>query len=259
MDYKPYKEYELHDMFKEPRRIAKNPYKLYAAYMLSCIFELHEPEEDDDDNMFDPETTWGWTIDKDLYDKTFKNAYEQFCDALDYDLQIDVWGQGYSIRNGRKLDRKALLSVFNFPVKDDNVIIERTGILNIEQSHELTLNEKFVQNKIYLEKVIQMAEDDTNDGWDKLTDMEVTMYIWYLWCKKTTSRDYNIFRKECSKDLYTSKEDDESCFNDKVQLTRQPTTQYLFSALKVIDWNKAHHQKSPIVVSNDEIFNQFLA
>lgn len=258
MEYEPYKDYELHDILKEPRRIAKNPYKLYAAYMLSCIFELYEPEDEDDNADIDPETTWNWSVDKSIYDKAFKNAYEQFCDALDLDLQIDVWGQGYTIRNGRKLDKKKLLSVFNFPVDDGDVIITKLGVLNIEGDHELSLNEKFVQNKLYLEKVIQMAEDDAHDGWNKLTDMEVTMYIWYLWCKKTTSRDYKIFRQECAEDLYTIEDDDRSCFNDKVQLTHTPTTQYLFSALKVMDWNKQHHQKSPISVSNDEIFNQFV-
>lgn len=253
MEYLPYKEYELHDMFKEPRRISKNPYKLFAAYMLSCLFELYDPENEIEGIPFIPEETWGWVVDKDLLDKTAKNAIEQFIDACDNDLNIDIWNRGYSIRRANHIDRSRLTDIFKFPIvasdNGDCYRIIKNGIMNLECPYD-TENDnpiaEFTRNKLYLQKVIETAKDDEHDGYDKLTDMEVTMYCWHAFCNKIKSRDYWIFRKTYDRYLYTTEDDDRECFNDKAQKTGRHDTQYLFSANKVKKWNEEHHQKSII-------------
>ena len=243
MDYVPYSVYELHDFFVEPHRIAKDPYKLHAAYMLSNLFDLYD---DDEDVQFIPEKTWGWEVDIDMLRKMVENANDDFLSACDNDLMIDIWNQRYSIRHSKDIDRSRLKNIFNFIETDHNTyIVSHNGIMNLN-SRFASKQTEFEENKKYLEGVIVLAEDDLHNGWDKLTDMEITMYVWYLWCKKTNDRDYTHFRKRCSKDLYTRKADDVGCFNSKVSETLIPTTQYLFSASKVKKWNLEHHQKSYI-------------
>lgn len=243
MDYTPYSVYELHDFFVEPHRIAKDPYKLHAAYMLSNLFDLYDYEED---VQFIPEKTWNWEVDVGMLKRMIKNANNDFLSACDNDLMIDIWNQGYSIRHSKDVDRSRLKDIFNFVQTDhDTFVVSPNGIMNLN-SYYASKQIEFEENKKYLERVIALAEDDAHDGWDKLTDMEVTMYVWYLWCRKTDDRDYSYFRKKCFKDLYTKKSDDIACFNSKVSKTLTPTTQYLFSSSKVKEWNQTHHQKSYI-------------
>lgn len=252
MEYEPYKEYELHDMFKEPRRVSSDPYKLFAAYMISCLYELYEP--DDDSETYDPENIWGWLVDKQMCDKNVKEAIEDFTYACYNDLSIAIWSRGYSIRKARLLDKGRLESIFQFPVvktdEGDCYKVVRNGIMNLEKpvSDDNSPISEYHRNKAYLEEVIRIAKDDKNDGYDKLTDMEVTMYCWYVFYKKIDSRDYWIFRKTYEKFLYTDEDDDRACWTDKVLKTKRLDTQYLFSANKVKDWNKRHKQKSIIDV-----------
>lgn len=250
MEYKPYKEYELHDMFKEPRRISQNPYRLFAAYMLSCLFELRD--DSDDDEPIVPENTWGWLVSKTMLDKVVVESIEDFINACDNDLTIDIWGRGYSIRRANKLDRRKLKNVFEFPIvhssDGDSYRVIKNGIMNLEEpvNNDDSLIMQFRRNKKYLEEVIRMAMDDEHDGYDKLTDMEITMYCWHIFCNKGDCRDYWVFRTVYGKYLYTSEEDDKSCWTDKVIKEKRHDTEYLFSANKVQQWNKEHKQKSVI-------------
>ena len=211
--------------------------------MLSNLFDLYDYEED---VQFVPEKTWNWEVDVGMLKRMIENANNDFLSACNNDLMIDIWNQGYSIRHPKDVDRSRLKNIFNFIQTDhDTFVVSPNGIMNLN-SHYASKQVEFEENKKYLERVVALAEDDAHDGWDKLTDMEVTMYVWYLWCRKTDDRDYSHFRKKCFKDLYTKKSDDIACFNSKVSKTLTPTTQYLFSSSKVKEWNQTHHQKSYI-------------
>ena len=239
-------------MFKEPRRVSSDPYQLFAAYMISCLYELYEP--DNDSETYDPENTWGWLVDKQMCDKMVKEAIEQFIEACDNDLSIDIWNRGYTIRKARLLDMKRLEDIFQFPIvnadEGDCYNVVKNGIMKLEKavSADKSHIAEYHRNKAYLEEVIRIAKDDKNDGYDKLTDMEVTMYCWYVFYKKMDGRDYWIFRKTYEKFLYTDEDDDRACWTDKVLKTKRLDTQYLFSANKVKDWNKRHKQKSIVNV-----------
>lgn len=251
MKYKPYKDSELHDIIMNPRQIAKDPYRLHAAYMISCLFDLYEPsEEDDEATPFIPERSWGWLTDKSLFDKMMKSAQQQFIEACDNGASIDIWGRGYSIRHADKLDKERLNSIFNFPLVEQEgeqyYKIVKGGVMNLSDEEESDPISEFKTNKAYLQEVIKTALDDEHDGWNKLTDMEVTMYLWHLFCKKTDCRDYWVFRKAYEKDIYTKESDECDCWNDKAIKTKRHDTQYLFSAKKVQSWNETHHQKSII-------------
>lgn len=252
-NYKPYSDYDIHILFSEPREISDKPYMLHAAFLLSCLFEAYTPDENDEDedgNSTPLEGIWNWKIPQTVLNSIVKNANEQFIYASDNGTQIDIWGRGYSIRKSNAYDKSRLNSIFNFPIDGDDYIVTKSGIINLmgDVNSDIHLNYKneFSDNKEYLRKVIMVAEDDEHNGWDKLTDMEVTMYLWAIFYRKNEYENDIIFREKYKKDLYTSANDDKSCWNSIAQLHSKPYGLYTFSACKVREWNKQHCQQSII-------------
>lgn len=247
--YEPYSDYDIHLFFSEPREVSDRPYMLHAAFMLSCLFEAYTPDDDEDEQP-KLEETWGWKIPKSVLNSIVKNANEQFIYASDHGTQIDVWDKSFSIRKVNAYDKTRLGEIFDFPTDGDDCVVTKTGVLNLAGNFKSEANEnvknEFADNKSYLRKVIMVAEDDDNDGWDKLTDMEVTMYLWALYYRKHESDNEIEFRGLFKKDLYTSLSDDKSCWNAVAVLGSKPHGLYTFSACKVREWNKAHNQPSII-------------
>lgn len=247
--YQPYGDYDIHLMFSEPREISGNPYMLHAAFMLGCLFEAYTPDEGDcADDEPKLEENWGWEIPRQILDGIVKNANEQFVYALDNSTQIDVWGAGFSIRKANQCDRSRLHEIFNFPMNGDNYVVTKTGVMNLQETScaKEQVRGEFSDNMSYLRKVIFTAEDDDNDGWYKLTDMEVTMYLWALYYRKNRENDNEAFRRKFKNDVPTTRRDEMSCWNALAQSESRPHGMFTFSASKVREWNAKHGQESVI-------------
>lgn len=252
--YEPYSDYDIHIFFSEPREISDRPYMLHAAFLLNCLFEAYTPDEDEEEEQVKLEETWGWKIPQTILSSIVKNANEQFIYASDHGTQVDVWGKGFSIRKVNAYDKTRLGDIFDFPTDGDDYIVTKSGIMNLADNFTTDarkqVKDEFLDNKSYLRKVIMVAEDDAHDGWDKLTDMEVTMYLWAIFYRKYEVENDLQFRNQFAKDLYTSESDDRQCWNAVAQLNGKPHGLYTFSACKVREWNKAHNQKSVIDETN---------
>lgn len=258
MQLVPYNNYELHLLFSDVRSISSNPYKLHAAFLLSCLFEAYTPNEDENGNeeKIIPEKTWGWHIPKTIQNAIVRNANEQFLAAINEGGRVDVWGNGYTIRKINKIDTSNFDKIFNFNEDGDDYIVEKTGIVNIAGDPAIDAYEEnsrdFSTNRIYLRKVIMLAEDDTHNGWDQLTDMEITMYLWAIYFRKYGDEKYGVFRSKMDKELYTSIAEDKECWVGLAQLKDKPHGLYTFSAAKIAIWNKRHAQKSIINSIDDK-------
>lgn len=248
MKYAPYSDYDIHLLFSEVRRVSDQPYMLHAAFLLSCLFESYAPDEDEED--VDMEHTWGWEIPTSILDSIVRNANEQFIDASENGIQIDIWDKGYSIRKARLCDKRRLNDIFNFQTNGDNYIVNKDGIMNLSEYSSTdaynTTKKELSDNKNYLRKVIMVAEDDAHNGWNKLTDMETTLYMWALFYQRYKKDDAGLFREKFKKDFYTTPEDEKQCWNDIAMLQNKPHGLYTFSANKVREWNRQHQQKSII-------------
>jgi hypothetical protein len=249
MKYKPYSDYDIHLFFSEVREVSDRPYMLHAAFLLSCLFEAYTPDEDNEEEL-DLEHTWGWKIPQSVLKSIVKNANEQFIEASNHGTQIDIWDKGYSIRKVNAYDKNRLNDIFNFPADADDYIICKEGIMDLagdfnNNAHDEVKTE-FQDNKSYLRKVIMVAEDDAHNGWNKLTDIEVTLYLWTLFYRKQNTDNAVLFREKFDKDLYTSKDEDKQCWNAIAQLNDRPNGLYTFSANKVRKWNEQHEQVSII-------------
>lgn len=259
MKYEPYSDYDIHLFFSEVREISDRPYMLHAAFLLSCLFEAYTPDDDEEDTNL--EHTWGWKIPQNVLKSIVKNANEQFIYASTHGTQIDIWDKGYSIRKVNAYDKTRLDKIFNFPIDGDDYVVCKDGIINLAEPSTLNVHDKvkteFHDNKAYLRKVVMVAEDDAHNGWNKLTDIEVTLYLWTIFYRKHEDENELRFRETFKKDLYTTSDDDKQCWNDLAQLRQKPCGLYTFSASKIREWNKLHQQTSIIDNVDEEKANDY--
>lgn len=247
-NYEPYIESDLYEIINEPREVSDRPYMLHAAFLISCVFESLTFEEDDE--HCGKQDMWGMKIPKSVLESIVKNANEQFVYASDNGTQIDVWNKPFSIRKRNAYDKGRLGEIFKFPSEDNSYVITKEGVMNLsgisKSKARAADRDEYQDNKEYLRKVVMIAEDDENDGWDKLTDMEVSIYCWVLYYRKHESDNEKDFRKKFGKDLYTEACDDRQCWNEVALLRGTPHGLYTYSAHKVRDWNISHGQVSII-------------
>lgn len=262
-EYKPYTEREIYELFNNVRGISKDPYMLHAAFMLSCLFDV-APQNDDEEEygtLIKPEDNWGWIIPKDVLKSIVKNGNEQFIYASEHDMRIDVWGYSYSIRKSKLLDKSRFVNIFDFPTTGDDYIVTKSGVMKLNAYSDKQANnnikEEYEDNKMYLRKVIMVAEDDNADGWDNLTDIETTMYMWAIYYRKYGNCTAQSFHNHFKKNLYTSIEDERECWNAVALLNNNPHGLYTFSAEKVREWNKKHGQESVIDSVDDEMAKDY--
>ena len=247
--YEQYDDYTINILMNEPWEISDKPYKLHAAYALSCLFEVAAPE-DDDEQSIGRDAIWGQRVPKKILDNLVVDIAESFNDAARNFKQVDIWERRYSIRKLNAFDAKRLIKIFDFRLEDEDYIIEKSGVMNLAgpvhemlKKYETELDE-FRENKKYLRQVIMLAEDDENNGWDKLTDMEIAMYCWALFYNKHQHENLLEFLTKYKKYLYVDENDINDCMTDKARFCQRPQGMYTFSATKVKQWNDIAKQVS---------------
>ena len=189
-EYQSYSASDLDILMHEPWEISDQPYMLHAAYALSCLFETFQTDAEECDDEFTPNDMWGFKIPKKILDRLVIDIESDFNDAASNYKQVRIWGKAYSIRKVNAYDHKRLHRIFKFPETDGDYTITKDGVMNlcgvvpdILQKYEIS-REQAQANRTYLRQIIMLAEDDVNNGWDKLTDMEVAMYCWALFYNK---------------------------------------------------------------------------
>ena len=245
-DYCSYDELELYQLINETWEITDRPYLLHAAYALSCLAEAVENDEGENKN---DNWIWGKTIPERILKIVVKNAAENFNDAAENGTRIDVFGRSYSIRKVNAYDHERLVKIFDFPYKDGEYTITQDGVKKLSEHEHFNYQknkECFNANKSFLRKVIMVAEDDENDGWDKLTDMEVAVYCWARFYHKYQCDNEVQFAEKYKDYLYVSMQDIHNCMNEYSTMTRRLHGMYAFDCIKVMEWNKENKQRSVI-------------
>lgn len=247
--YEPYSPNELKEIIQEPWEISDKPYKLHAAFAISCLFDWFDSDEDDEESENYP-NYWGRTIPKKMLDRMIKEIAIDFNDSAKQRKQIKIFGKGYSIRKVNAYDHERLNLIFNFPLNDSGEyeivpegILDLSGTTNIQSQYEVS-KDQFTSNRNYLRQIIKLAEDDENNGWDKLTDMEVLIYCWATFYNEHQVDNYKQFLQEYENYIYVSDEEIKSCLNEKSTLREKPVGMYAFSQNKVMEWNSKNNQQS---------------
>lgn len=247
--YQPYSPSELDVLIKEPWEISDQPFRLHAAFALSTLFDVCTPDTDDDE-PFTANDLWGCKVPKHILDRLVIEIATDFNDAAKQYKPVRIWGKPYSIRKVNAYDHNRLHLIFDFPIEDGDYIITRDGVMNLAgvtpdslQKYEVT-KEQAAANRTYLRQIIKLAEDDAQNGWDKLTDMEIVLYCWAMFYNKYQFDNFVQFKQEYKDYLYVKESDIISCFNEKAILQQRPVGMYSFSSEKVQAWNDAHGQTS---------------
>lgn len=250
-NYQPYNTQDLYILMHEPWEIADQPYKLHAAFALSCLIDLLEPEDEEEE--FKPEDIWGKELPKQMVDRLAKDIAEDFNDAASTRVPITINGRKFTIRKVNAYDKTRLTNIFRFESVGDLCIIRPEGIQNLLgevnpelETYEVTRHES-KKNRTYLRQIIKLAEDDDSNGWDKLTDMEIVYYCWGLFYRKFESDNFKHFLSEYKDHIYVSPEEIIKCFNSKSELRGRPVGLCPFSYDKIQKWNDWNGQISEAI------------
>lgn len=248
-NYQPYSPSEIDVLLHEPWEVSDQPFRLHAAFALSTLYDVCIPELDDDE-QFSVDDMWGMRIPKIIIDRMADEIMADFNDAASQYKPVKIWDKSYSIRKVNAYDRKRLNLIFNFLQDGDDYIIAKDGILNLAgetpdclKKYEVT-KEQVATNRTYLRQIIKLAEDDANNGWDKLTDMEITLYCWAMFYNKHQMDNLILFKQKYKDYIYVKESDIMECLNEKSSFCQRPTGMYAFSFDKVQNWNQSHRQKS---------------
>lgn len=247
-EYPAYSDSDIEILIREPWEISDQPYRLHAAFALSNIFDMCGSDEESEDEEID--RLWGAKIPRKILDRLVLDIKDDFNDAASNRTQIRIWGRQYSIRKVNAYDHNRLHKIFQFPIDGEDYIITKDGVKNLSGSSSPLLKpytvtpEQARKNRIYLRQIIMLAEDDKNNGWDKLTDMEIVLYCWALFYNKHQYDNFLHFKKDYKDYIYVSESDIIGCLNEKASLGGRPIGMYTFSYDKVQKWNINNNQKS---------------
>lgn len=248
--YQPYSASDLDIMMHEPWEISDQPFMLHAAYAISCLFDTFYTDSEESEDEFGPDDMWGFKISQRILDRLVLDIESDFNDAAMNYKQIRIWGKSYSIRKVNAYDRKRLHLIFNFPLNDGEYTVTKDGIMDLRgvvpdmlQKYEVSC-EQAQANRTYLRQIIKLAEDDKNNGWDKLTDMEIIAYCWALFYNKHQSDNWVLFKQKYKGYFYVDEPAILGCLTPKACLRQGPIGMYTFSKEKIQDWNKANNQQS---------------
>ena len=262
VEYPSYSETDIYLFTERTREISRNPYQLFTAYIISALTELIHSDPNDDQNPF----IWGKTVPVDVFDRFYQSAVKDFIAAKENGLTIDIKGKPYTIRNASKIDEQRLADAFQFPVYDDEYAICRMGVKNVEEN-PITYSDQrksLKDDNLYLRKIIYLAYDDENDGWDKLTDIEVVAYIWAYRMAKALRTNQNINDKyivnwwqECRKYADIPLKEIRSTWNDRFKVAEIADSICVFSADKIREWNKLNEQESEVDKIDDDVADNY--
>ena len=239
-------ERELDVLMNNPREVSDRPYLLFTSYALNAIRNMIVIDEEDDDPDEDetPEI-WGSKVPVSVFDRFISELAEDFTSGP----SVTIHGHTYTVRKASSIKKERLKGVFSFRVSDDMYIVEKSGIVNIDEGDDRSydsMKNELSLNREYLRKIIFVAEDDDHDGWDKLTDMEAAAYCWALYWHRYNENDIEGFQKKYKSWHMLSNREIMEGWTDRCRETGMPNGMYTFSASNVRKWNELNGQGSVV-------------
>lgn len=236
-----YDKVEIWQITQRTREICQNPFKLFTAYCISCLADSL-----DDGEEFSVDDMWGTEMDKDVLLNVVKYAVEDFESAVKNRIPVKVFGNTYTIRGGNSLPYDKFMEIFDFDESENGLVISKGKIRNFEAQCEDNYEdrkEELKRSKEYYRKISDAGK--TDDGWDRLTDIEAAWYCWGLFCLQNHDSDNDVSKfHEKYKDSYCLELDDLLKCTNHGRLDGI----YSFSVKKVTEWNKRNKQESSITL-----------
>ena len=128
-EYPTLSDYDLRILKERTRDISASPYRLFLAFVLSSISDALEPDDIEEDIR---QSVWGRTIPVDIFDRMFNSCLDDFVEAIQNHITIEVFGKPYSIRNAKSVSIEKLAESVQFPVYNNEYSICKMGFRNVE-------------------------------------------------------------------------------------------------------------------------------
>lgn len=247
MEYRKYTENDIYMMMHRTREISGNPYMLFAAYLLSCLSDMKEPVDDDEED--EKPKVIGETFPSRMLRRIVDGCVNDFREAAETESTVEIFGKPYSIRKASSIDYSRLPDTITVNEGRAYTTITYESLSNVaEEADNTDPRLSFQDNKRYADKVMEVANNVKN-GWDLLTDAEVLLYCWVKYCNKREDKDidgekdFKNFSKIYKDYFYITEKQFLSCLNG---IKKWPVTPYSFSAEKIRRLNESLGQESII-------------
>ena len=263
-EYPTLSDYDLRILKERTRDISASPYRLFLAFVLSSISDALEPDDIEEDIR---QSVWGRTIPVDIFDRMFNSCLDDFVEAIQNHITIEVFGKPYSIRNAKSVSIEKLAESVQFPVYNNEYSICKMGFRNVESeqlSDFASQRRELKDDLAYIRKIIYLANDDCNDGWDTLTDIELAAYLWVYYTARAVAKQRRIndkymvewYQKRLLKYANLPMATIRAMWSSRVKIVEQADSITTFSAEKMRKWNEENRQSSEIDnISNEEADN----
>ena len=263
-DYAPS---ELNEILEHPETVRRDPYKLFTAYVWDGLLEEFMAEDGDEiDGYEDSEdmpviNIEGRIIELSFWNRLFTACVNDLIGAASTGGTLQIRGKSYRIPD-QDFPLRKLRAIFAFKrgkntnTGEDIIVICKEDIKELtDKAGVQTKLEANREDKLFFKKLVYLAEDDDNDGWDKLTDIEVAVYYWGFKLDKfegdpamtvDITKVLSIIEEESGIDWQTL----EACMKKPIKKA-EINVKAQFSAEKIRKWNKKNKQAS--IVDNIDV------
>lgn len=245
---------EVSALVGDPKRYKSDPKMLFLAYLLSAIYEA-TAEEDEEGEIAPRESVWNAEMPEHTMRGMVEDLIEDYCDCARNYKSVRVWGTSCAIRSGRSVNPEMLKGMVELEA-DNGICSVSAECLYYPDKGEVPGVHRASpesENREYFKKIVYMAEEESGDGWNRLTDMEVLAYCWGRFANDNPEGRWSAFRFEYSDYICVSDREVGKCFSKRSEEAGTPRGMIAFSARGIMDWNESHGQKSDIPkVSADE-------
>lgn len=242
---KNYSKEEIWEIENRTRIISSDPYKLYIAFALSSILDSVNDEDEP------KESAIGITIPRKTAELIVSDCIMDFTSAIDNGCMIDIGNKRFSIRNRKRCKKDLLPGIFKFEDSDE-VTITNKCIFIPDWPEVCFKKEEPADSMKYFQKIVYLS-DSTDDGYDKLTDIEAAVYCWGLFHSKHSNSPTGAYLYSAFYDKYKNNFDVD--FYELMECVRDgqkfPFEYWSFPVDKIKDWNKKHNQESVIDSVNE--------
>ena len=258
----------LSSILKHPETARKNAWWLFTSFfwhklkeeLFQMFYEDEDPELIPDYEEFDIENQ---TIPNEILETMLQSAAEDFVSAMNNGLAIKINDKPYRVPKSENVSVEVLTKeIFKFPdieaPGDPNVAkIVKACIYEVQDNHfqEGQLSEIGEENKlsrVFFKKLVWLTEK-TDDGWERLTDIEAACYVWALQMAKYEGKYVKDVAEAAAKALerinkdvgnFTLEEITDCWIRSYDSAMVSIDTQ--FSATKMLQWAKDNNQESVV-------------
>lgn len=260
MEYRKYDPGVLDMVIRHPETARKDAYRLFTSFLWHRMKEevyLSEYEESDPETEDVPGygeyVIDGARIPHQLFRSMLQESIEDFVSASENGLTVRVDGKPYRIPRCEGLDRDVLKGMFRFRVDGDGMAVVDCGMVfePVSESHGDDASETRRSRQMFRD--IVWLVDNTEDGWERLTDMEAAAYTWGVrMCayegepvKSVIGKAMETVDEICNTVAPLDIGCISGCWNERLESARV-STETQFSASMVEEWNADNGQESAL-------------